>query len=134
MKVATFLLALFVFSGAPQSGPAIPYFTNVREVHIEQPERQNYFIVDEELWNHSRSDLGDVRLYDGDSLVQYYLSEQRAGIASDEVEARILNLGSVAGHTEFDVDTQGLPEYDRIRLRLDVHDFVSVAKVSGGNA
>ncbi len=134
MKIAAALLALFVIADAPQSGPAIPYFTNLRDVHIAQPDRQNYFVVDEELWNHSRSDLSDLRLYDGDSLVQYYLSEQRAGIASDEVEARILNLGSVRGHTEFDLDTQGLPEYDRIRLRLDAHDFVAIAAVSGGSA
>ncbi|HZC24393.1 MAG TPA: hypothetical protein VE866_13705, partial [Candidatus Binatia bacterium] len=44
----------------------------------------------------------------------------------------ILNLGSVSGHTEFDLDTQGLAEYDRIRLRLDAHDFVATASVSGG--
>jgi hypothetical protein len=114
--------------------PAIPYFSNVRDVHVAQPAQQNFFIVDEELWSHSRPDLGDLRLYDGGSPVQYALSEQRAGVSSEEVAARILNLGSVAGHTEFDLDTQGLAEYDRIRLRLDVRDFVAKASVSGGSA
>jgi hypothetical protein len=130
------LLLLFAPSapGSGASGPAIPYFTNVRDVQVAQPDEQNFFIVDEELWTHSRPDLGDLRLYDGEALVQYAFSEQRASIASEEVEAKILNLGSVSGHTEFDLDTTGLAEYDRIRLRLDAHDFVATASLSGGSA
>lgn len=135
MRVIASLCLLFLVADVPaRPEPAISYFANVREVHISQPDRQNFFIVDEDLWSHSRSDLGDLRLYDGDSPVQYALSEQSAGISSEEVEAKILNLGSVSGHTEFDVDASFLPEYDRIRLRLDAHDFVATAWVSGGAA
>jgi hypothetical protein len=135
MRLAASLFFFFLVADpASPPEPAIPYFSNVREVHISQPDRQNFFIVDLELWAHSRPDLGDLRLYDGDSAVQYALSEQRAGTSSEEVAAKILNLGSVAGHTEFDLDTQGLAEYDRIRLRLDAHDFVAKASVSGGSA
>src|SRR5277367_507988 len=133
MKLAALSFVLFLVAGvAGPPEPGIPYFSNVRDVHIAQPERQNYFIVDEELWTHSRPDLGDLRLYDGESPVQYALSEQRGGVSSEEVAAKILNLGSVSGHTEFDLDTGGLAEYDRIRLRLDAHDFVAAASVSGG--
>jgi hypothetical protein len=129
------LLLVFVVVAAPgPPEPAISYFTNVRDVHIAQPDRQNFFLVDEELWTHSRPDLGDLRLYDGETPVQYAFSEQRAGVSSEEVEAKILNLGSVSGHTEFDLDVGGIAEYDRIRLRLDVHDFVATASVSGGDA
>jgi hypothetical protein len=127
-----FLLLVFADPNPPES--AIVYFTNVREVHVAQPDRQNFFIVDEELWGHSRADLGDLRLYDGDSPVQYSLSEERAGVFSEEVEAKILNLGSVAGHTEFDLDAQSLATYDHIRLRLDAKDFVVTASVAGSNA
>jgi len=135
MKIIISMLALVLLADAPtRPEQAIPYFTNVRDVQVSQPDRQNFFVVDEELWNHSRPDLGDLRLYSGDSPVQYSLSEQRAGISSEEVEAKILNLGSVSGHTEFDLDTQGLAEYDRIHLRLDARDFVSTASVSGGSA
>jgi hypothetical protein len=135
MKLAASLFFIFLLADpASPPEPAIPYFSNVRDVHIGQPERQNFFIVDEELWAHSRFDLGDLRLYDGESAVQFALSEQRAGTSSEEVEAKILNLGSVGGHTEFDLDTQGLAEYDRIRVRLDAHDFVARAAVSGGSA
>jgi len=134
MKLFIAIGLLFALADAPtRPDAAIPYFTNVREVQIAQPGSQNYFVVDEELWTHSRSDLGDLRLMDGDSPVQYALSEQRAGTTSEEVEAKILNLGSVSGHTEFDLDAQGIAEYDRIRLRLDAHDFVATAFVSGGS-
>ncbi len=128
------LLLLFVADSPSRPETSIPYFSNIRDVHIAQSDRQNYFTVDEELWMHSRPDLGDLRLYDGDSPVQYAISEQRAGISSEEVEAKILNLGSVAGHTEFDLDAESLPEYDRIHLRIEAHDFVVTASVSGGNA
>jgi hypothetical protein len=135
MRLAASLFLLFLVADtANPHEPAIPYFSNVRQVHVAQPDRQNFFIVDEELWHYSRPDLADLRLYDGESPVQYALSEQRAGISSEEVEAKILNLGSVSGHTEFDLDTEGLAEYDRIRLRLDARDFVATASVSGGAA
>src|SRR6202051_3397825 len=129
------LLVWFVVLAAPHTPePAVAYCSNARRVQIAQPDRQNFFVVDEEIWSHSRFDLGDLRLYDGESPVQYALSEQRAGISTEEVEAKILNLGTVSGHTEFDLDTQGLAEYDRIRLRLDARDFVAKASVSGGSA
>jgi hypothetical protein len=132
------LISLLLFLGmagaAPRPEAAIPYFTNVREVRIAEPGRQNFIIVDEELWNHSRPDLADLRLYDEGTPVQYALSEQRAGVSSEEAPAKILNLGAVAGHTEFDLDVEGIAEYDRVRLRLDAHDFVATASVSAGNA
>ena len=134
MRFALALALLTVLADMPVPQPAIAYFTNVREVHVSEPTKQNYFVIDEEIWSHSRTDLGDLRLYDGESAVQYAVSERREGFASDEVEAKILNLGAVSGHTEFDLDMQGLAEYNRIRLRLDAHDFVATAAVYGGDA
>lgn len=135
MRLLIPLLLLFGAAGAASHHEAaIPYFTNVRKVRIAEPGRQNFIIVDEELWNHSRPDLADLRLYDEQTPVQYALSEQRAGVSSEESAATILNLGAMAGHTEFDVDVEGIAEYDRVRLRLDAHDFVATASVSGGNA
>jgi Protein of unknown function (DUF3999) len=113
--------------------PSISYFTNVRDIHTVQASPQNYFIVDEEIWMRARPDLADLRIYDGESQVQYALSEQRGVTSAHEEPARILNLGSVAGHTEFDLDLGQIPEYDRIRLQLDAKDFVITASVAGSN-
>jgi hypothetical protein len=134
MKLRLVLLLILAFSASDPPEPAIAYFSNVREVRVSQSDRQNFFIVDGEIWNHSRGDLGDLRLYDDETPVQYFISEQRAGVSSEEVEAKILNLGSIKGHTEFDLDVEGLASYDRIRLRLDAKDFVVTASVAGSNA
>jgi len=134
MRLALALALITVLADMPgPPPPAIRYFALTREVHVSDPGKQNYFVIDEEIWRHSRSDLGDLRLYDGQSPVQYALSEQREGVASDEVDVKILNLGTVSGHTEFDLDMQGTAEYNRIRLRLDAHDFVGTASISGGD-
>jgi hypothetical protein len=113
--------------------PAISYFTNVRDVRISQPGSQNYFVVDDEIWEHSRRDLGDLRIYDGDSQAEYALSEQRGGTSNHEETARIFNLGNVSGLTEFDLDVGHVIEYDRIRLQLDARDFVVTASLAGSN-
>jgi hypothetical protein len=133
MKFASLLIWLLVFAGSGSPEPAISYFSNVREVQVAHPDRQSFFIVDTEIWTHSLADLGDLRLYDGETPVQYFISEQRAGVSSEEVDAKVLNLGSVAGYTEFDLDAQGLASYDRVHLRLDAKDFVVTASVAGSN-
>lgn len=135
MRLALALALITVLADVPPTPqPAIAYFSNVRDVQISDPGKQNYFLIDEEIWSHSRPDLGDLRLYDGQTPVQYALAEQREGMATDEEEAKILNVGLVSGHTEFDLGMQGLAEYNRIRLKLDAHDFVATASVLGGDA
>jgi hypothetical protein len=133
LSIGIALAAPFSLPPAAQ-GPAIPYFTNVRDVRISQPEVQNYFVVDEEIWSRARPDLGDLRIYDGEAQVQYALSVQRGGTSSEEKGARILNLGDVGGHTEFDLDMGQIVEYDRIRLNLDAKNFVVTASLAGSNA
>ena len=113
--------------------PAISYFSNVRDIRISHPEMQNYFVVDPEIWKWAQPDLDDLRIYDGDAQVQYKLSEERGGTSTIEMPARILNLGSVRGHTEFDLDAGQISEYDRIRLQLDAKDFVATASVAGSD-
>ena len=128
------IFAIFTALAAPAADPEIPFFTNLREVRIAAPDRQNYFVVDEEIWQHANPDLSDVRLYDGSAQIGYAISEQRPGMSSQESEARTLNLGSVGGSTEFDLDVVDIAEYDRIRLKLDTKDFVATAFVSGSNS
>ena len=91
-------------------------------------------MVDEEIWTHARPDLADLRIYNGQAQVQYALSEQYGGVSTEQQEAKILNLGSIAGHTEFDIDVGAITEYDRVKLRLDAKDFIATASVAGANA
>src|SRR6185437_9739429 len=99
---------LFIFAAAGPHEAAIPYFRYVREIKISAPRQQNYIVVDQDLWEHSRADLSDVRLYDRGSQVPYALRKQSGGVFSLEQDARILNLGTVAGKTEFDIDAGAL--------------------------
>lgn len=127
------LTFLCVVSWIATHDAAVPYFTNVRDVSISSPNQQNYVVVDPEIWNHARRDLADIRLYDGETQVPYVLRQQGARMSSVEQEAKILNLGKVGDHTEFDLDVRGASEYDRIRLQLDAKDFVNSALVFGRN-
>jgi hypothetical protein len=139
MRYSFFALGLVVALGAPLTPePSISYFTNVRDLQMSQPGSQNYFVVDEEIWNYARPDLADLRIYDGESQVQYAHSEQHGGTSSQEATAKVLNLGSVGGRTEFDLDmfdmnAGQINEYDRIHLNLDAKDFVVTASIAGSN-
>jgi hypothetical protein len=128
-RAACFVIATILLAGAHD--PEIGYFTNVRDVQISAPDKQNYFVVDRELWGHSRSDLADMRLYDGLTQVPYILIEEKPRTATVERNAKLLNLGTVGDHTEFDLDTEGIPQYDRVRLQIDARDFVSSALLFG---
>jgi hypothetical protein len=132
-RVSRALAVLLALAAPTPHGPVISYFTNVRDVRVAQPAQQDFFVVDEEIWSHARPDLADLRLYDGETQVQYALSEQRGGTSSQEAAAKILNLGKVSGRTEFDLDMGQSSEYDRVRLNLDAKDFVATASVAGSN-
>jgi hypothetical protein len=125
------LLVVLALAAPADPEPSISYFTNLREVSIVAADRQNYIVVDEDVWNHARTDLGDLRLYDNGTQLPYMFIEQRGGTSSEQQPAKILNLGAVNGHTEFDVDVGEIAEYDRIRLALDAKDFVVTASVEG---
>jgi hypothetical protein len=110
---------------------AIPYFGQTRTVSVAAPDKQNYAAIDAEIFKHARPDLSDIRIYDGQSQVPYVLVRESGGSSTQETSAKILNLGSVAGHTEFDLDTSGFEQYDRVRLQIDAKNFINRAKVEG---
>jgi len=113
---------------------AIAYFARSRNVTAGAPAAQKYLIVDADVWKFSRSDLADIRLYDGDSQVPYALVKQSGGSSTEETSAKVLNLGSVAGHTEFDLDVSALADYDQIRLQLSAKNFINRTQVEGRKA
>src|SRR5437667_9578008 len=110
----TMLLMAFFLAGSGFEA-AISYFSRLRNVSVASPNLQNYFVIDPDVWKYARPDLGDVRLYDGQSQVPYALVKQSGGGSSQESAAKILNLGKVGDHTEFDLDVRGLEEYGRVR-------------------
>jgi hypothetical protein len=131
MRLATIGLVVLVVSAVAEPTANPRYFQKVREVEVASSDVQNYFVIDADLWAHARPDLGDLRIYSGDSQVPYALSAQGFGSLSAQHEARILNLGAARGATEFDLDMEGLTEYDRVQLRLSATNFVATASVDG---
>ena len=129
---AALIFALVALAAAPEADPR--YFSFVRDVQIHQPGRQNFIVLDADVFQHARDDLADVRLYDGANQVPYKLSEAREGSSSEEHEARILNLAATGDHTEFDLDMQGVSEYDNLRLRLKAKNFVIKAWAAGSDS
>ena len=113
---------------------AIPYFSRGRNVSASSPERQNYFVVDADIWKFARPDLADLRLYDGQTQVPYALIKQSGGRFSEDSPARILNLGKTAGSTEFDIEVGSVAEYDRVRLVLDAKNFIDSVRIQGRKA
>lgn len=123
---------LLVFTSASfASDASMAYFARARSVSISAPHRQNYLVIDADVWKYARADLSDVRLYDGSALVPHAIATRSGGASSQEVAAKILNLGSSGGHTEFDLEISGANEYDRVRLELNARNFINNARVEG---
>lgn len=110
---------------------AIPYFSQTRAISVSAPDKQNYVALDADVFAHAAPELSDIRIYDGQAQVPYVLIRQSGGSNSQESQAKILNLGSVGGRAEFDVDTSGFDEYDRVRLQLDAKNFINSAQMEG---
>ena len=110
------------------------YFPFVGDVQIHEASRQNFLVLDAAVFQHARADLADLRLYDGGRQVPYQLSEARPRSSREEHDVRILNLAAKGDHTEFELDMQGLPDYDSIRLRLKAKNFVVKAWAAGSDA
>ena len=124
-------LLLLLAWAIPASEPSIFYFTDVRDLSISSSDRQNYVVLDPDVWNHARSDLADLRLYDGRTQVPYVLRSQRTRTTNTEASAKILNLGTVGDHTEFDLDVSSVSQYDRVRVQVEAKDFVNSALLFG---
>jgi len=124
------MIAIVALAVAPHEA-SIPYFSNVRDVRISTPDRQNYLVLDPEIWEHARPDLADIRLYDGHSQVPYVLQQRTARVSNVEQPAKILNLGKVGDHPEFDLDVGSIAQYDRVRVEVDAKDFVNSVLLFG---
>lgn len=107
------------------------YFKYVRQMKPAESSGQHYVVVDETLLKHARPDLGDVRIYSQQTEIPYKLITESGGTEIEQKSFRVLQPGTVGGKTQFLLDMSGVPEYDRITLKLATKDFVSHARVEG---
>ena len=125
-------LLLSVASLAEPEREARPqYFTHVREITINLPDRQNYFDIDETTWWHANADLSDLRLYGQGKEIPYRLMEQRARTGETETSAKILQLGKVGRNTSFVLEIPADTDYNRVELQIATRNFVATATVDG---
>jgi len=113
--------------------PSIPFFKYTRAIPPASSAGQRYIVVDEAVWQGALPGLGDLRLYSGTREIPYALDTERGSSETERKPVRILQPGIVAGRTQFLLEMAGLPEYERIELRLNTKNFVAHARVSGEN-
>jgi uncharacterized protein DUF3999 len=125
MKTCMGLLALVVWAS-----PSISYFKYQRPVESTGA-GQHYLVVDETVWGHARPDLGDLRLFAGQTETPYTLVIERGSLEQDHQDVRVLQQSSVGGKTQFLIDMSGIAEYDHVFLKLTTRDFVAHARAEG---
>ena len=125
MRMVFKLLAVALFAST-----SIPYFQHVRDVK-GGADHQQYFVVDESVWQHARPDLADLRLYTGQTEIPYALSIERGSSETEQKNVRILQPATIGGRTQFFLEMSGLTEYDRIELRLKTKNYVAKVRVEG---
>ena len=92
---------------------------------------QNYIAIDETIWTHARSDLGDLRITSADTEIPHAIQVQRGSFEQDRRELMVFQQASVAGKTQFLIDMSGLADYDHVQLKLATKNFVAHARVEG---
>lgn len=126
------VLSFGALAWAVTTAAAPEYFRYTRTVRVEAPDRQSYLVADQVMWQQMRGDLGDMRLYSGATEVPYALQVQRSGRSLQQNEAKLLDLGTTNGVTEFKLQPS-VTEYDTVTLKLDTRNFVTQASVEGSN-
>ncbi|HWR34695.1 MAG TPA: DUF3999 family protein [Clostridia bacterium] len=114
------------------------YFEWRRDVRVAHADRQNYLAIDADIWERTRRDLGDLRLYAQDgSEVPYALEVENGRRSQQHAPVRVLDLGAVGATTEFKLEIWGPEsktapvEYDTVTLDLGTRNFITRALVEG---
>ena len=127
MKNMLALAAFVWFAGA-----SISYFQYQRPVQLSGA-GQHYITVDDVVWKHARSDLGDLRLYAGQTEIPYALVAERGTQERQRMPVPVLQQSTQAGKTEFLIDMSTLAEYNHVNLELATKNFVAHARVEGSD-
>jgi hypothetical protein len=120
------LLALVLLSATA----SIAYFKYQRPVQLSGT-GQRYVTIDDSVWSHARPDLGDLRLYNGQTELAYALLTEHGSQQHEHNEVSVLQQSVVGGKTQFLIDMSSVAEYDHVDLRLGARDFVAHFRVEG---
>jgi hypothetical protein len=112
------------------AGPSLTYFKYQRPVQITGA-GQHYLVIDKSIWKQARADLGDLRLYAGETETPYALVVERGGRERQRTDVPVLQQSTIAGKTQFLIDMSQLAEYDHVDLKLATKNFVAHARVEG---
>jgi hypothetical protein len=110
---------------------SISYFKYFRDLQRGNADHQQYLAIDETVWEHSRPDLADLRLYNGQNEIPYAITTERGSSQTERKEISVLQPGTVSGKTQFFLDMTPLNQYDRIKLTLRTVNFVAKVRIDG---
>lgn len=125
MKIFSRLLTIILIAG-----PSISFFRYHRPVQAANA-GQHYAVIDEAVWKHARPDLGDLRLYAGQTETPYALVVERGSIDHAHKGLTVFQQSVIEGKTQFFIDMTGVAEYDHVDLTLGTKNFVAHARVDG---
>jgi uncharacterized protein DUF3999 len=123
-RIAQILLTILMISSS------VSYFKYQRPLKAVRSGQQ-YITVDDAIWQHARPDLGDLRLYNGQTEVPYAFVTERGGTAQQRKSVRVFQQSNFRGKTQFFLDMRGLAKYDHVALNLSTRNFVAHAHVEG---
>jgi Protein of unknown function (DUF3999) len=126
MKITLVLLAVLLGAVAHPS-----YFKYERQLAATDSAGQHYVVVDAAIWRHALPDLGDLRLYSAETEIPYRMEIERGRAEVVQQNVQLLQPGTLRGKTEFLLDMSGVPQYNRVRLKLATRNFVAHARVEG---
>ena len=126
MKTILTTVALLLFTVNPS------YFKYQRNVQAS-PTAQQYFVVDDAVWEHARADLGDIRLVAEGTEVPYTILIESGNAERERKDVPVLQQSTVNGRTQFLVDMSQITEYSRLELKLATKNYVAHAIVEGSD-
>ena len=96
MKAGWAILALSLVAT-----PAISFFKYERSTQVANSSGQHYVAIDETVWRHARTDLGDLRLYAGGNEIPYALTLETGNSIAEQKPVRILQPATIMGRRNF---------------------------------
>ena len=128
---AAMRLTGWILLAALSASSSISYFKYQRPLGTPSAGGQHYAVLDENVWQHALPNLQDLRLYSAGKEIPYTIRTMRGARETEQKMVRVLQPGVVGGKTQFVLDMTGVPEYDRIALKLSTKNYVAHARVEG---